>query len=276
MEVINSIIRTLKVFLTVSLFYFKLGFIYFARWHEPKLRRKGSYNHSIVVLGDDHALGVGDYSTLTAGSGLAHKLGSELAKEVSIRQSWQIFNRGEYKTCTEDWLHPADSKRKEKPTLLTKLFQDPKFLKAEIVIVMLGSNDVLHKDPTTTPQETVRNLELICQALSRAGKENKSIYLCSIPTAGDDTFLTEEQMADNLTRNQLIEAYCEKNSDGVLPGLKIDLASNFEMKRRNLYWQDGRHFSSIGYTKMAKDWVPMLRPDMVKREFALFRSDLGL
>ncbi|KAG0266262.1 hypothetical protein BGZ95_003077 [Linnemannia exigua] len=271
MEAINSLIRTIKVFFTVSLFYCKLGFIYFAR-----LRRKGSYNHSIVVLGDDHALGVGDYSTLTAGSGLAHKLGRELAKETSIRQSWQIWNRGEYKTCTEDWLHPADSKRKEKPTLLTKLFQDPKFLKAEIVIVMLGSNDALRKDPATTPQETVRNLELICQALKRTGNENKSIYLCTIPTAGDDTFLTEEQLADNLTRNRLIEAYCEKNADGVRPGLQIDLTSNFEMKRRNLYWQDGRHFSSTGYTKMAKDWVPMVRPDIVKREFALVRSALGM
>ncbi|KAG9067662.1 hypothetical protein KI688_011249 [Linnemannia hyalina] len=199
-------------------------------------------------------------------------------------------------------------KRMEKPALLTKLFQDPKYLKAEIVIVMLGSNDVLRKDPSITPQETVRNLELICQAMKRTGKEKKSIYLCTIPTAGDDTYLSEEQMADNLTRNQLIEAYCDKyvpmvqwtykrlevdlgktagltrsisflfsrNSDGVLPGLKVDLAGNFEMKRRNLYWQDGRHFSSIGYAKMAKDWVPIVRPDMVKREFSLFRSDLGL
>lgn len=130
----------------------------------------------------------------------------------------------------------------EKPALLTKLFQDPKYLKAEIVIVMLGSNDVLYvsrsmpfylstysssttssddfayihqkrnrrKDPSITPQETVRNLELICQALKRTGNENKSIYLCTIPTAGDDTYLTEEQMTDNLTRNQLIEAYCDK------------------------------------------------------------------
>lgn len=130
----------------------------------------------------------------------------------------------------------------EKPALLTKLFQDPKFLKAEIVIVMLGSNDVLYgslsmpfylcaqcsfstssdnfayctknknrrKEPSITPQETVRNLELICQALKRTGNENKSIYLCTIPTAGDDTYLTEEQMTDNLTRNQLIEAYCDK------------------------------------------------------------------
>ncbi|KAF9923691.1 hypothetical protein FBU30_006246 [Linnemannia zychae] len=276
MEAIHSFIRSIKVLFAICIFYCKLGFIYFARWHEPKLRTKGSYNHSIVILGDDHALGVGDYSTLTAGSGLAHKLGGELAKEVSIRQSWQIFNRGEYKTATEDWLPPADSKRMEKPTLLSKLLQEPKYLKAEIVIVMLGSNDVLCKDPSISPQETVRNLEFICQTLRRTGNENKSIYLCTIPTAGDTVFLTEEQMTDNLTRNQLIEAYINKNSDGVLPGLKIDLESNFEMKRRNLYWQDGRHFSSIGYTKMAKDWVPVIRPDMVKREFSLFRSDLGL
>ncbi|KAG0324147.1 hypothetical protein BGZ99_002155 [Dissophora globulifera] len=209
-------------------------------------------------------------------AGLAHKLGKELAKESSIRQSWQIFNRGEFKASTEDWLHPADSKQKVKPELLTKLFQDPKYLSAEIVIVMLGSYDALHKNPSLTPQDTLRNLELICQAMKRTGKENKSIYLCTIPTTGDDIYLTAEQKADNLTRNTLIEGYVKKNNDGVLPGLQIDLASNFEMKRSNLYWKDDRHFSDIGYRKMAKDWVPMIRPDMVKREFSLFRADLGL
>ncbi|KAG0371393.1 hypothetical protein BGZ54_000020 [Gamsiella multidivaricata] len=229
-----------------------------------------------LIAGDDHALGVGDYSTITAGSGIAHKLSKELAKEVSIRQSWQIFNRGEYKTSTEDWLLPADSKRLEKPELLARLLQDPKYLRAEIVIIMLGSYDVLQRNPSLTPQDTLRNLELICQALKRTGKEGKSIYLCTIPTAGDDIYLTEQQRVDKLARNRLIEEYVKKNDDGVLPGLQIDLASNFEMKRKNLYWQNGRHFSEIGYTKMAKDWVPVIRPDMVKREFALFRSDLGL
>ncbi|KAG0002371.1 hypothetical protein BGZ80_000841 [Entomortierella chlamydospora] len=271
-----EVIKSFEVFLTICFFYIKLWFIYLARWYEPPLRTKGSYNHAIVVLGDDHALGVGDYSSMVSGSGIAFKLGRELAKEGAIRQSWQIYNRGEYKTNTEDWLHPADSKRIEKPELMIKLIHDPKYLKAEIVIVMLGSYDTLQKNPSLTPQDTLRNLELICQALKRTGNERKSIYLCTIPTAGDDVFLTEEQRADNLTRNLLIEAYATKNDDGVLPGLHLDLASNFEMKRRNLYWRDGRHFSDIGYTKMAKDWIPLIRPDMVKREFALFRSDLGL
>ncbi|GJJ79179.1 hypothetical protein EMPS_11538 [Entomortierella parvispora] len=276
MDIFYSLVRIVKVFATVCHFYLKLSFIYIARWYEPGLRTKGEYNHSIVVLGDDHALGVGDYSTLTAGSGIAQKLGRELAKEVSIRQTWQIYNRGAYKTSSEDWLHPADSKRKEKPELLSKVLQDPKFLRAEIVIIMLGSCDVLRKDPAISPQETVRNLELICQAIKKTGNQSKSIYLCTIPTAGDDTYLTQEQMEDNLLRNQLIEAYIKKNDDGVRQGLQIDLASNFEMKRRNLYWQDGRHFSDTGYTKMAKDWVPLIRPDMVKREFQLYRSDLGM
>ncbi|KAF9972938.1 hypothetical protein BGZ65_009531 [Modicella reniformis] len=276
MEHLRSFFRVIRVFWTVCSFYLKLGFIYIARRYEPALRTKGSYNHSIVVLGDDHALGVGDYSTLTGGSGIAHKLTKELAKQPPIRQSWQIYNRGEYRTSTEDWLHPADSKRKEKPKLLTRVFQDPKYLNAEIVIIMLGTYDVLEKTPSLTPQDTLRNLQHICQALRKNGKKAKSIYLCTIPTAGDDIYLTEEQRANNLTRNRLIEEYVKKNDDGVLPGLQIDSASNFEMRRENLYWQDGRHFSDIGYTMMAKDWVLLIRPDIVKREFALFRPDLGL
>ncbi|KAF9915941.1 hypothetical protein BX616_004998 [Lobosporangium transversale] len=276
MGLLSSLFRTIKVFFAVCLFYFKLGFIYLARWYEPALRTRGNYNHTIIVLGDDHALGVGGYSTIMAGSGVAHKLAREVAKENSIRQSWQIFNRGEYKASTEDWLHPADSKRKERPGLLTNLLQDPKYLKAEIIIIMLGSYDALQKDPSLTPQDTLRNLELICQTLRRSGNENKSIYLCTIPTAGDDTHLSEDKRADNLLRNQLVEAYLSKNTDGVLPGLQIDLAGNFEMKRRNLYWQDDRHFSDIGYAKIAKDLFAVIRSDMVKREFALIRADLGL
>ncbi|KAF9577079.1 hypothetical protein BGW38_007944, partial [Lunasporangiospora selenospora] len=204
---IQSVFRIVKVFLTVCIFYLKLGFIHLARSLEPALRTKGRYNHSIVIIGDDHALGVGDYTTLTAGSGLAHQLAKELPKESSIRQSWQLFNRGEYRSTSEDWLHPADSKRKEKPDLLTKVLRDPKYLKAEIVIIALGSNDVLRKNPSISPHDTLRNLELICQALKRTGAKEKSIYLCTIPTAGDDTFLTDAQRHDNLLRNQLIEDY---------------------------------------------------------------------
>ncbi|KAK3827513.1 MAG: SGNH hydrolase-type esterase domain-containing protein [Benniella sp.] len=275
MDHLKSLSRSCHVFWTVCFFYIKLAFIYLARWYEPALRTQGHYNHTIIILGDDHALGVGGYSTLTGGSGIVPKLAKELAKETSVRQSWQIYNRGEYRTSTEDWLLSADSKRLEKPKLLNRVFQDPKYQMADIVIVMLGSCDVLEKNPSLTPQETLRNLQWICQAIQKNGKNGKSIYLCTIPTAGDDLYLTDQQRADNVTRNSLIEEYVKKNNDGVLPGLQMDLASNFEMRRGNLYWQDGRHFSDIGYTKMAKDWVPLIRPDMVKREFALYRADLG-
>ncbi|KAG0243833.1 hypothetical protein BGX31_010157 [Mortierella sp. GBA43] len=249
MDHLASFGRSIRVFWTVCLFYIKLGFLYFARV---------------------------PWVFFAPFAGIAPKLVKELAKEVTVRQSWQIFNRGEYKTSTEDWLHPADSKRLDKPKLLTRIFQDPKYRMAEIVIIMLGSYDVLENNPSLTPQETLRNLQLICQSLQRNGKERKSIYLSTIPTAGDDLYLTERQRADNVERNRLILEYVKKNDDGVLPGLDIDPDSNFEMRRGNLYWNDGRHFSDIGYTKMAKDWVPLIKNDMVKREFALFQRDLGL
>ncbi|KAF9988751.1 hypothetical protein BGZ75_008585 [Mortierella antarctica] len=262
MEAVSSLFRMVKVFLTVCSFYLKLGFIHLAR--------------EMTMHSEWAATALSPLDQVRESISIASKLAKELAKEAAIRQSWQIYNRGEYKTSTEDWLLPADSKRKDKPELLSKVIQDPKYMRAEIVIIMLGSQDVLRKDPTITPQDTLRNIELVCQALRRTGNSSKSIYLCTIPTAGDDTFLTEEQRADNLMRNRLIQDYVKKNEEGVLAGLEIDLASNFEMKRRNLYWQDGRHFSDNGYGKIAKDWIPIIRPDMVKREFLLFRSDLGL
>lgn len=63
------------------------------------------------------------------------------------------------------------------------------------------------KSPSLTPEDTLRNLENICQALRKTGNQEKSIYLCSLPTAGDDTVISEEQQADNLTRNRLIQEY---------------------------------------------------------------------
>ncbi|KAF9429749.1 hypothetical protein BGZ94_009648 [Podila epigama] len=202
-------IRHCKALFQVLYFYINLGLIYFARRYESALHKKGKYNHAIIIIGDNHALGLGGHIRIPGGSGITQKLGKELAKETSIRQTWQIYNRGEYKTSTDDWLLPTDSRRLKKPTLLLKVLQDPKYLKAEIVIVMLGSQDAL-------------------------------------------------------------------NDSGVLRGLDLDQESNFEYRRKNLYWHDGRHFNDIGHAKMAKDWVPFLQSDMVKREFSLYRSDLGL
>ncbi|KAG0235262.1 hypothetical protein BGW41_000873 [Actinomortierella wolfii] len=277
MEAIAELGRRIKVIFIVLAFYFKLGFLHLARWYEPNLHRTGKYNHSIVILGDDHAMGLGDYTSLVTGSGLTAKIAKEIAKEHAIRQSWQIFNRGEYHTTTEDWLLPEDSKRIEKPTLLARTLEDPKMIKAEIVIILLGSYDVLQQGSSAiSPEQTVRNLELICQAIQQSGDGKRSIYLTTIPTAGDPFFLTEAQCEENKRRNRLIEKYATNNNDGVSLGVQVDHYENFEFRRKNLYWKDGRHFSEIGYAKLAKDYFPLIRSDMIKREFNLFRRDLGL
>ncbi|KAF9975214.1 hypothetical protein BGZ73_001196 [Actinomortierella ambigua] len=277
MEAIAELGRRLKVFFVVLTFYLKLGFLHLARWYEPKLRKTGKYNHAIVILGDDYAMGLGDTTSLVAGSGLTSKIAKEIAKERATRQSWQIFNRGEHLTTSEDWLPAADSKRLEKPTLLARTLDDPKMIKADIVIILLGSYDVLQSGSSSIkPEDTVRNLELICQAIQRNSNIKKSIYLSTIPTAGDQHFLTEAQQEENKTRNRLIEKYATNNGDGVFLGVQVDHYENFEFRRKNLYWKDGRHFSDIGYTKLAKDYYPLIKSDMLKREFALFRSDLGL
>jgi hypothetical protein len=76
------------------------------------------------------------------------------------------------------------------------------------VVFFCGSAS--EKNPSLTPQETLRNLQWICQAIQKNGIKGKSIYLCTIPTAGDDLYLTDKQRADNVTRNTLIEEYVKK------------------------------------------------------------------
>src|SRR5947209_5351790 len=99
-----------------------------------------------------------------------------------------------------------------------------------------------------------------------------NIYVASIPTAGDDLLLPPDKREDNQTRNKLIAEWLESNPyEGMMKmGPRIDV-ENYEYRRRDIYWKDMKHFSRAGYGMVAKDLFLIMKDDIVKREFKVFR-----
>ncbi|ORX92121.1 SGNH hydrolase [Basidiobolus meristosporus CBS 931.73] len=230
----------------------------------------GEYGHKIVLIGDGFALGFGGTLIPGLGGGIATALYLKLIDDRAIKQTWQIYNRGVYGSTSEDWLPSAESKRKVKAHLLETTVNEPKLADAEVYIVLVGSNDAGKQGDQISAEETVNNLKSICQFLR---KKDKEVYLATIPTA--DASRKGEKFFENAKQcNDLIVQYLEEAAHGVKAAPRIDL-DNIEYDRDDLYWSDGKHFNSVGYEKIAKDFLYNSKSDLIKLEFARFKKDLG-
>jgi hypothetical protein len=116
-----------------------------------------SSNRKIVVIGDDSAVGVGDWVTLLSYPGLNRRLNDVINKDVSTRLVgrgifWNAFNGGKSGSTTEDWV-PDALKSKRTTARRWKLIGDYNIFEslfdpnvgehrdADIVCVMLGIHD---------------------------------------------------------------------------------------------------------------------------------------
>ncbi|RUS32841.1 hypothetical protein BC938DRAFT_474116 [Jimgerdemannia flammicorona] len=227
------------------------------------------------LIGDDHAMGYGDWAMLGNPAGLAHKLPQLFPKEATLRQRWIVLSRGRWHTTTEEWLPESESKEKIKPRILSAMMNEPKIQTAEIFVIIVGSEDVRTK--TITPKQSLHNIQAICAYILKCSTIAKppTIFIASIPTAGDDQLLNEAQIKANEERNRLIEEWLSNPPANVLAGPKIDL-TNFEYDRADIYCKDKRHFNTHGYHRVAKDILLAIKSEMVKREFGVFKAELGL
>ncbi|KAK9760305.1 hypothetical protein K7432_015819 [Basidiobolus ranarum] len=231
----------------------------------------GRYGHKIVIIGDGFALGFGGTLIPGLGGGIATALHLKLADDRNIKQTWQLYNRGSYGSTSEDWLPSAESKRKVKAHLLEKTVNERKIADAEVYFVLVGSEDISKiQGEGISAEEIVNNLKSICQYLR---KKDKEVYLTTIPTA-DASQKGGKYLETAKKCNELILQYLEESADGVKAGPRIDLG-NIEYDRDDLYWSDGKHFNSVGYEKIAKDFLFNSKSDLVKLEFARFKKDLG-
>ncbi|ETV71171.1 hypothetical protein, variant 1 [Aphanomyces astaci] len=139
----------------------------FCRWCAQPLRlvlKSNEYYHKIVIIGDGFAAGFGDWITMASSGGLSEYIAHEISKEDKIRHKWQVINRGIVDTDSSQW-HPTSS---------TKYFQSvmstPQLRDADVVLVVVGSMDARRKTPSISPDQTLRNIQAICDALRKKGK----------------------------------------------------------------------------------------------------------
>ena len=111
---------------------------------------KYAYWHQVTLLGDDFAAGVGDTRWFYQPPGVSWPLQQEWQHEPSIRQSWQILQRGVLHSRLANW-RPASSQDGAKEhkrcplsrSLLAQVLADPRIEETDLFVLFLGSNDLL-------------------------------------------------------------------------------------------------------------------------------------
>ncbi|KAI9146190.1 SGNH hydrolase-type esterase domain-containing protein [Paraphysoderma sedebokerense] len=290
---IRTIISIFHYFYYALRSYFHKYWILFNRFlFEPWVDSKREFSHKIVIIGDEFALGYGDWVVFGGTPGLGSRITSLLQRETKIRQRWRVYNRGEIGSTSESWLPKAESvgfcfcrtsrtfvnrgttcrpkKSRKEDNLFAKTFDNSRYANADMVVILVGSNDCL-KGNQLEPTATLSNIKDIAENLAKSGK---FVYVCSIPNFGD-TFEAAETRQKNEERNKLLQEWLKSPKyDKIIAGPRLDL-SNFEYKRKAFYWFDGVHFNSKGYKKVAEDLTEILLHDCVKIEFAEFSKKLG-
>jgi len=276
-QILFYLFLTIRAFLHV--YWIRVNRFLFESWAVVP----GGLRRHILVIGDEFALGYGDWITLGKVPGVTRSMESELAKNNKIRQRWRVFNRGVPGSNSSQWLPPSDSKTKSNSQLFSKLFSQPKYKSVDIVIIIVGFNDL---SAGISPQETAHNIKDITESLAKAG--HKLVLVCTIPTYGLPVPELPKQLKGEVTREKIGELrrqneernthvmnFLSKAQDKkVIAGLQIDV-SNFEYKNPRLYWSDNAHFNAKGYKKLAEDIVDCIVDCCVKIEFSAFSEKLG-
>ncbi|KAJ3218793.1 hypothetical protein HDU67_004041 [Dinochytrium kinnereticum] len=254
----------------LSVLFMTLNMVLFGR--APLITHQlNMFSHKIVVLGDDFAFGVGDKTSLGVSSGLPYHLRTHLKGDRRLKHQWRIYNRGVMGSTTSEWL-PSEGGKGGKSLMDWAL---SKTQDAEIFIVLLGFNDVRAEalgKAAISPEDTVNNIERICNYLRGLGKE---VWLCPFSTWGDKSVLPEDLVDANAQRNKLLLEFMETKKEYVNKGPNID-GKSFEFHLKAFYSSDGIHFSRKGYVKLSKDFYDLISTQLIKIEFQVIKRQLGL
>lgn len=160
----------------------------------------GTVNKRIVVIGDDNAVGVGDWTMLLSYPGLHRRFNEQIGRESPKGVKWTAHNFAKSGSTTENWL-PGGIKivGKDRHKCLFDCCFDKyigAYADAAIVCIFLGSRD------RCEPADTVANLKIICMELLRRGKY---VLVATLPMSPRVAAHAEANRRFTL-RNQLIEA----------------------------------------------------------------------
>ena len=227
------------------------------------VHRPGPFTNTIVIIGDDWAAGRGDTPTIGSVPGLAGHLKTQLTNEFKVKQTWRIYNCGQNGSTSTDWL-PTSEKQEPQMTLFERVFSNSKYSDAQVVFLLVGSNDAL-----LSPEQTMANIHSICKVLSNM---DKTIFVCPIANWGNDKH-SDALIEANMRRNEMIVEYTSRKSDHVFAGPRID-AMSYEYRVPRYYTADGQFFCHAGYQKLGKDFADVVVNRLVKIEFNKFMKAL--
>eukprot|EP00758_Cryptobia_borreli_P003094 Tbor_TRINITY_DN3522_c0_g1::TRINITY_DN3522_c0_g1_i2::g.2933::m.2933 len=251
-------------------------------------------NRKIVIIGDDTAIGVGDWVTFGQEPGIQGRLNKIINKDVMSRiigrgTLWSCFTYGKSGSTSGDWIPvsvvlptqttesetngsvSSEKKLTSGVSLFDKAFNPCTGVHrdADIVVLIIGSKDRV----TTT--ETVENIRKIALELLRL---NKAVMLTTIPLPAFVLSNTEvmtrfrartlalqnvfnEIQARDSPDGSFIKFSCEIEQGSSQPIAISSLAENLS---NNLFYRfNGMVFNGKGYSKAAEviydNLVPMMR-----------------
>lgn len=246
-----------------------------------------NFNRKVVIIGDEAALGIGDWVTMGSYPGIQRRLNDAINKDVLRRAVgrgifWNAYDGGRSTSSTSDWL-PACEVTKEISQLKRKwrlvgtrnLFDslfDPnvgEHRDAEIVIIMLGQHD------RGDPADTKRNLIKIAVELL---KRNKYVLICTSPNYPYLLGVRDGQPSASPNSSKLHAVYRGRNEaireavvhirDHVLADVK-DRAGMIELVDLvlrplpyNYFRFNGQFLSGKGYDEVTSDILTTLTPMM--------------
>ncbi|KAI9598030.1 hypothetical protein BDF19DRAFT_433301 [Syncephalis fuscata] len=258
------VVQTLKTLWARICHYFTLFRMYYIRWILNPYPRKDSREHTILIVGDGNAFGFGDKWKAST-PGVAGYMESCIRRETAIRQSWRVMNRGQFGTTSADWAPTSHVDGSKTESLIETVLKEKTAIEAEIAMVILGSHD---SEMKISSKQTIENLRAVCEILGQHG--SRLVYLVNLSTMHDNASDTDEP-SNNVVCNDLLQEYFKTAPDYIKAGPRID-SEYFEFNRTDLFTPDRQYLSSLGYEKLAKDWLLEARPELVKREFAVFQK----
>lgn len=248
-----------------------------------------NFNRKLVVIGDDSALGVGDWVTLLSYPGVHRRLNEVINLDTMTRPigrgvMWNAYDGGRSASMSSDWLPECEMtrelvnlKRKWRLIGTRNLFDslfDPnvgEHRNADIVIVMLGQHD------RCNPQETKLNIIKICVELM---KRNKYVIVCAVPNypyllgtgngspSARPSPNAPKLLAEWKARNEALRDAVKYIQTNVVEFAKerhgmVEFSNIVERPLPYNYFRfNGRFLSGRGFDTITKDLLEQLRPMM--------------
>ena len=228
--------------------------------------RTGKFRKKILIVGDDNAVGYGDWIICSQTAGVPKYLASEIQEGRHVRFKWICSGSGHLKSTSSDWL-PTSGKPSFLPwsvrgNLFSSVFENGPHKDCSVVVLIVGAND-----PGCDSELTAKNCMTIAKQLASRGKR---VFICTMPTKGFlEVGKARKGWVITERNTELKKSIESEGNPNILLGVDLET-----FKRQELFSFTGRHFSSKGYKKLAKDLYTLIKNPLINVEWMSARPDI--